>query len=100
MSRTASFRATLWEHDGPAGWHFVTLPADLADAILDQAAGRTSAFGSVPVEVRVGASTWRTSLFPDRRTRSYLLPVRASIRRQQHLQASDTVTVGLLVLPA
>ena len=28
-----SFTAEVWEHEGPAAWHFVSLPEDLADEI-------------------------------------------------------------------
>jgi hypothetical protein len=94
------FRARLWEHDGPGSWHFVTLPADLADAVLDQVEGRGTAFGSVPVEATIGTTTWRTSLFPDRRAGSYVLPVKKAVRTAEALVAGDMATVDLVVLAA
>ncbi|MGK2878558.1 MAG: DUF1905 domain-containing protein [Solirubrobacterales bacterium] len=27
------FDATLWRHDGPAAWHFISLPDELADEL-------------------------------------------------------------------
>jgi hypothetical protein len=94
------FRAPVWEHEGPGAWHFVTLPQDLADAVLEQSESRGAAFGSVPVQATIGTTTWRTSLFPDKRARSYVLPVKKAVRAAQGLTAGDVVAVELVVLPA
>ena len=60
------FSAEIWEHspDEPGSWHFCTLPVDVADDVSIEA-GPRGGFGSVRVEVSIGSSTWRTSLFPD-----------------------------------
>ena len=57
--------AGLWRYDGEAGWFFVSLPPDLADAIYEEN-GPARGFGSVKVSVRIGSSRWATSVFPDR----------------------------------
>jgi Domain of unknown function (DUF1905) len=28
-----TFRAQLWQYDGPAPWYFVSLPSDVADIL-------------------------------------------------------------------
>ena len=93
-----SFDAELWLHDGEGGWHFVTLPADLADDIRERSTGR--GFGSVRVSAVVGETRWETSLFPETRTGSYVLPVKQQVRRANDLAAGDTVTVRLTVIEA
>ena len=89
-----SFAAELWLYHGDAAWHFVTLPPDVADEIEAQAVSNV-AFGSVPVEVTIGATTWSTSLFPDSKTQSYVLPVKKEVRRREGLLAGSPVTVHL-----
>jgi len=91
------FEAELWLHDGEAGWHFVTLPVEVAEQVRAEA-GEPRGFGSVRVEVTVGGSTWRTSVFPDSRTGSFVLPVKAEVRRREDLLAGDVVEIGLVVL--
>ncbi len=86
-----TFTAELWLHPGPAGWHFLTLPPALADEVSDRTAAAARAFGSVPVRVTIGSSSWSTSLFPDARSASYLLPVKAAIRRRERLGSGDAV---------
>jgi hypothetical protein len=47
----------------------------------------------------VGASRWRTSPFPDAKTRAYLLPVKKSIRATAGRQAGDVVDVEIELDP-
>ena len=99
MAKGVDFTAPLWRWDGQAAWHFVTLPPEAAEHVED-ARERVGGggFGSVPVEVRVGGSTWRTSVFPDR-SRGFLLPVKAAVRRAEDLEEGDEVTVHLVTHP-
>ena len=79
------FDAELWLSPGEAGWHFVTLPGELADDIRAQAPGARRGFGSVRVRATIGATSWETSVFPDTKRESYLLPVKADVRRRDPL---------------
>ena len=90
--------AELWLHDGAAGWHFVTLPAEVAERVREEA-GEPRGFGSVRVEVTVGRTTWRTSVFPDARSGSFVLPVKAEVRRREDLLVGDVVRIRLVVVP-
>ena len=97
-----AFSAELWRWDGEAAWHFLSLPEPVADAIADHAdaPGRPRrGFGSVRVEVTVGGSCWRTSLFPDRGRGTYLLPVKAAVRQAEAIDGGDTVEVTLTTDP-
>lgn len=82
---TYAFDATVWEYDGPGSWHFVSLPQECADEIDQLTADSGTAFGSVRVEVSIGRTRWSTSLFPDRRQGTYLLPVKRSVRTAENL---------------
>ena len=98
MGTAHSFEAELWRYDGEAGWFFVSLPTELADAIQVENGPLASRFGSVRVSVRVGSSRWATSVFPDRGRGTYLLPVKKSVRLAEGLDAGDTIPVELNVL--
>lgn len=93
-----TFDATLWRHDGEAAWYFVTLPFDVADDI-EERFGRTAAgFGSIRVQVRLGATSWATSVFPDTKRESYVLPVKAAVRRAEGLDDGSRVGITLDVV--
>lgn len=93
-----TFRAELWEWQGPASWHFVSLPEDVTDDIDDRFGHLAGGFGSIRVEVRIGASVWRTSVFPDAKRRTLILPVKKEVRRKQHLDVGSIAEVQLQVV--
>ena len=45
------------------------------------------------VQVRVGASLWRTSIFPGGDNGRYVLPVKRAVRKAEGLSAGDVATV-------
>lgn len=92
---TFAFSTALWRSGGEAAWYFATLPHEAADDIEQLTASTRRGFGSVRVEVSVGDSTWRTSLFPDTKAASYVLPVKRSVRVAQRLAEGDRMTVHL-----
>lgn len=94
---TFDFTAELWEWTGDAAWFFLTLPVDDAEEIRELVPSRRG-FGSVRVEVEIGTSTWRTSVFPDTASGSYLLPVKKKVRLEQRIDAGDSVDVSLRIL--
>ncbi len=91
------FEAPLWkwQGDGPASWYFVTLPFEVTDEIDELTTGRQGGFGSVPVQVTVGATTWTTSVFPSKEQKSFILPVKAPVRNAEGLADGVTAHVTL-----
>jgi len=88
------FTEVLWEYQGEAPWVFITLPAEDAEEVkarVPECAG----FGSVRVDVVIGESRWQTSVFPDKGSGSFVLPVKRAIREQEGLAPGDTARVTL-----
>lgn len=92
------FEAELWLWSGPTAWVFLRLPEALADEVRIASLLTPRGWGSVRVEAASGDVRWRTSLFPDRATGSYLLPVKAAVRRQLGADVGDRVCVALALL--
>lgn len=95
---TYAFRSELWEWTGKAAWHFVSLPEDVTDEIDERYADQAAGFGSVKVEVTIGSTTWRTSIFPDTKRGTFILPVKAAVRKAEDLADGTTADVHLRVL--
>ncbi len=76
---------------------FVTVPADLS-ADIRAISGERRGFGSVRVEVTIGVTTWRTSVFPDSTTRCFVLPVKKAVRTAEDIEVGELARVGLRVL--
>jgi hypothetical protein len=94
-----SFVAKIWEWDGPQAWHFVSLPVDLADFVKESFGRNARGFKSLRVEVKVSDETWRTSIFPDSKRGTYLLPIKKDIRKRLGVEVGSRVTVGISILP-
>lgn len=91
------FSATLWRWAArPDLWVFVSLPPQLSAEIAD-VPRPASGFGAVPVQVRCGTSTWRTSIFPGVEE-TYVLPVKKAVRTAQGLELGDEARFELDVL--
>ena len=95
---TFEFTADLWRYTGQAAWHFVTLPHDVADDIDELTADDRRGFGSVRVEVTIGATTWNTSVFPDTKSESFVLPVKKAVRVAEDLDEGSSVAVRLVLV--
>ena len=88
------FTSQLWVYNGDAAWYFVTLPTELADEIKFYQEKRVG-FGTVRVNVLIGKTQWQTSLFPDKASSSYLLPIKLAIRKKENINIGDMVDIIL-----
>jgi hypothetical protein len=91
---TFRFRASLWEAESEATWVFVTVPAVASEEIRDLVPERRG-FGSVRVQVRLGETTWSTSVFPDSKQGTYVLPVKRAVRDAEGVDVGDKVSIEL-----
>ncbi len=75
-----------------AAWHFLRLTVEDSHKIQFFALDKgKKGFHSIRVEVLIGKTMWETSLFPDRKNKCYMLPVKASVRDKENLAPDDEV---------
>ena len=87
----------MW--DGTSAWHFVTLPKKVGDEVRETSGLRPRrGFGSMRVEVKVKESSWLTSIFPESKSGSYVLPVKKSVRLKEDLIAGDSLKITITVI--
>jgi hypothetical protein len=89
------FTGEIWFWKGPAPWYFVTVPDDECAALEAVSSSLTYGWGVLPVGAQIGNTTWKTSLFPKDGT--YIVPVKASVRRAEGLDLGDTVCIRLAI---
>jgi hypothetical protein len=94
-TRIGPFEAELWAWEGPASWVFLSLPAEFADDVKLAAFLSPRGWGSVRVSAEAEGTRWDTSLFPDKRSGSYILPVKIPVRRKLGVAAGDRITLSL-----
>lgn len=97
MSEAYEFTATVFRWEGNAAWFFVALPEEVTDEIDERHGHAAAGFGSLPVEVTVGTTTWRTSVFPDSRRKTFVLPVKKAVRAREGLDDGVAAEFHLVV---
>jgi Domain of unknown function (DUF1905) len=97
QTHTVTFTAPCWLYSGKGAWYFVSLPEDSATEIsyFSKAlnGGKRIGWGSVRVTVQVGKTVWQTSLFPDSKNKSYVLPIKAAVRKAENIIEGKPVKV-------
>lgn len=95
--KTYSALVRVWLYPGKAAWHFVTIPEKTSAEISDRFDRFKRGWGSLPVTATVGSTSWKTSIFPDKKSGGYLLPVKASVRKKENISLGDTLSLVVKV---
>jgi hypothetical protein len=89
------FSGELWHWRGPAPFHFVSVPDEECGALEAASSLVSYGWGMIPVRARIGATNFRTALFP--KDGGYVVPVKVDVRRREKLELGETVTVQLTI---
>lgn len=94
---TYSFSGATWQHASPGGWHFVSLPEDLAQEIRDALKSEEEGWGRLKVIAKIGRSEWKTAIWFDTKMKTYLLPLKAEIRKKEKISIGESINVEVLI---
>lgn len=94
-AESVEFSAELFAWKGEGSWYFVRLPLTAAEDLRDLVTSPPRGFGSIRVSARLGGSTWATSVFPDKASASFVLPVKKPVRIAEGIEDGDRVSVAL-----
>lgn len=89
-----------WAGD-KAVYHLVTFSGAEAEALAGHALmhrleyGRARGFGSIKVMAQIGATTWKTSVFPQAKQSEWILLVSKKVMRAEDLAPGDAITVSV-----
>jgi hypothetical protein len=95
VSRSTSYKiqSKIFKWEGKGAWFFIRIEKEIAENIKDNFGMYSRSWGSLPVNVTIGSSTWKTSIFPDKGT--YLLPIKSQIRKSEQIEESQTLNTKL-----
>ncbi|MEM7689269.1 MAG: DUF1905 domain-containing protein [Pseudomonadota bacterium] len=97
---TATLPLTRWQGDRGT-YHLVTFEGAEAETLSAHALlhklefGRARGFGSIKLTARIGATQWRTSVFPQNKSSEWVLLVSKKVMRAEDIGAGDEVEVTL-----
>ena len=80
-----------------SGWIFVSLPKELSVEIRENFKHLEEGWGRMKVTATLGRSEWQTAIWFDTKQDTYLLPLKAKIRKQENVVIGEDVQVTILV---
>lgn len=95
MVKSYTIQAKVWLYPGKAAWHFVTIPPETSEDIDEFFSHVKRGWGSLPVTVTAGKTQWKTSIFPDKKSNSYLLPIKGEVRKQEGIQEGKSISFSI-----
>lgn len=87
------FHAEPWQHSGPGGWHFISVPKELAEEIRSAFKLEEEGWGRLKVMAQIGQSEWKTAIWFDTKMKTYLLPLKAEIRQREEVLVGKELKV-------
>jgi hypothetical protein len=91
------FSAEIWKYSSPGGWYFVTLPRKLSKEIRENMQWQEEGWGRLKVIAKIQDNEWTTSIWFDKNINSYLLPLKAEIRKKCNLQNAKKIQVTIWI---
>ena len=96
-------KSKLFKWQGEAAWYFVRIDEKTSENIKDNFGMMARGWGSLPVQVTLGESKWRTSIFPDKQSSpkgkgTYLLPIKSQIRKAEKINDGDILDLEIEII--
>lgn len=92
------FEAEVWLYPGEAAWHFVSLPKNISKHIKKEFGDMARRWGSLPVNVKINKTSWKTSIFPDSKSDTYILPIKLEVRKLEDIKSGDNINVSISLI--
>ena len=94
---TFTLKSPVLLYPGMSGWHFVSVPQKESKKIRKEFGQHAKGWGSLPVLVTIGKTSWQTSIFPDKKSGTYLLPLKAQVRKKEEIFAEDKIRFSITI---
>lgn len=91
------FNAKPWLYSGPSAWHFISLPSKIAREIKENFKSEEEGWGRLKVTAKIGETAWKTSIWFDTKLETYLLPLKAEIRKLEHIEVGKSIIIYIWI---
>lgn len=92
-----TFTAIIWQYDGPNGWYFVSLPYDISKEIRENLKWQEEGWGRLKATAKIENQEWKTAIWFDTKQNTYLLPLKADIRKKGNLEKDQVIEVSVFI---
>lgn len=90
------FNATIWQYSSPkGGWFFVSLPTEISAEIRENLQWQEEGWGRLKATARIDNTEWETAIWFDTKLQTYLLPLKAEVRKTQNMEIGGELNVSI-----
>ena len=85
------FTAKVWNYSstvGTGGWHIACLPKEMSKEIRENLGFLEEGWGRLKMTAKTGNTQWETAIWFDTKLDTYLLPLKAEIRKKEKIEES------------
>ncbi len=82
-----------WQYAGKGGWIFVSLPEKMAKEIRAHFKSGEAGWGRLSATAKIGNTEWHTAIWFDTKMNTYLLPLKAEVRRKEKVTTGEHVNI-------
>lgn len=87
------FTNVVWKYDGPASWFFISMTDELSTEIRSSFKEEEKGWGRLICECEIKSTRWETSIWYDSKKGTYILPMKAEIRKKLNIKEGDLIEV-------
>jgi hypothetical protein len=91
------FAAEPWKYAEPNGWYFISLPPKLSKEIRTNFKSEEQGWGRLPVSAKIGNTEWQSAIWFDTKANTFLLPLKAEIRKKEGLVVGKKINVTIFI---
>jgi len=86
-----------YQENAACSWHFISLPKELSKEIRENYKHQEEGWGRLKVTAQIRSSEWKTSIWFDTKHDTYLLPLKAEIRRKEKIDTDAPVKAAVWI---
>lgn len=95
--RKFRLKARVCVFAGPVAWFYLIVPPTAGRVIHKRFSSMHRGWGSLPVNVSSGSFVWQTSIFADKKSSSYILPLKLEARQKTGVKKGDVLNFELTI---
>lgn len=91
------FSSVPWKYAGQGGWIFVSMPKKLSKEIRTTLKSEEAGWGRLTATARIGNTEWKTAIWFDTKVNTYLMPLKAEIRKKEKIEVGKKINVAVFI---
>ena len=91
------FDAVIWQHQSAGGWFFASLPMDMSREIREHLKWQEEGWGRLKATAKINNTQWETAIWYDSKFETYLLPLKADVRKSENLILKKEVNITIYI---